>query len=326
MVTIGLNVLVIGLSTLAVLLGDPRPWMLVVASLLGLYAFGLMWVHYVVDAFNLEESTSRSYKFGYRLSRIMVLIAIIAHPLLINAYLFSLGYGLPPVSYETFLGGAAWAVLLGWAALAAFIAFEFKSKLKRFSRVIFHANAVAMFLVLIHGFLVGMVALSGWFVWVWWLYTAVFTIAIGVRYHAWYGTNTARRTMSFVIIAVLAVGVLLSGLSGASSDDSVKKETRTTDSAMLEGNDAPTQNDMADTPTISLDELATSNGKDGAKCLIAIDGTVYDASDNSQWSNGEHTPSNGRAKCGEDLTDAIRQSPHGKSVLGELPTVGSLGS
>jgi predicted heme/steroid binding protein len=36
------------------------------------------------------------------------------------------------------------------------------------------------------------------------------------------------------------------------------------------------------------------------------------------------SPSRGMAKCGQDLTEVIKQSPHGKAVLSELEQVGQL--
>jgi predicted heme/steroid binding protein len=65
------------------------------------------------------------------------------------------------------------------------------------------------------------------------------------------------------------------------------------------------------------------DGKDGHKCYVAVKGVVYEIADKGQWQNGEHTPSNGLAYCGADLSDAIDKSPHGSSKLEELPVVGT---
>ncbi|USN97848.1 MAG: cytochrome B5 [Candidatus Nomurabacteria bacterium] len=75
---------------------------------------------------------------------------------------------------------------------------------------------------------------------------------------------------------------------------------------------------------MTLEQLNKSNGLNGNKCLVAVDGNVYDASSNEQWRNGEHGPSGGQAKCGEDLSSLINQSPHGKRVLNKLPVIGIL--
>lgn len=78
------------------------------------------------------------------------------------------------------------------------------------------------------------------------------------------------------------------------------------------------------TDAITTAQLGKNNGKNGAKCWVAVNGTVYDVSSNKEWRNGEHTPSNGQAKCGRDESSSIGASPHGSSVLSSLPTVGTL--
>lgn len=74
----------------------------------------------------------------------------------------------------------------------------------------------------------------------------------------------------------------------------------------------------------SVEELATYNGKDGNPAYIAVDGVVYDVSNNKEWKNGEHIPTQGKLKAGVDASEIILKSPHGKGVLKELPVVGNL--
>jgi len=70
-----------------------------------------------------------------------------------------------------------------------------------------------------------------------------------------------------------------------------------------------------------VEELAQYNGKDGQPAYVAVEGVIYDVTDVPQWAGGEH---NGYS-AGADLTDAItQQSPHGTSVLADLPVVGTL--
>ena len=72
----------------------------------------------------------------------------------------------------------------------------------------------------------------------------------------------------------------------------------------------------------TAEELATYNGKDGQPAYVAVDGVVYDVTDVPQWANGEHA--NGLT-AGQDLTEEItNESPHGLSVLDDLPVVGTL--
>ena len=75
---------------------------------------------------------------------------------------------------------------------------------------------------------------------------------------------------------------------------------------------------------ISLDEVAKHTGKDGNSCWVAVDETVYEISGFVLWLEGDHKPSGGRAKCGKDLSEVIKQSPHGKSKLKLLKEIGPL--
>jgi predicted heme/steroid binding protein len=74
----------------------------------------------------------------------------------------------------------------------------------------------------------------------------------------------------------------------------------------------------------TLEELVANNGKDGRKCYVAVDGKVYEIEQGRLWKNGEHVTSKGQAHCGKDLSETIGKSPHGKSKLEALPTVGTL--
>lgn len=74
----------------------------------------------------------------------------------------------------------------------------------------------------------------------------------------------------------------------------------------------------------SLSQLAQSDGKDGQKCYVAIDGKVYEIEQGRYWQDGKHTTSNEQAYCGKDLSAVIGKSPHGKSKLTALPIVGTL--
>lgn len=77
---------------------------------------------------------------------------------------------------------------------------------------------------------------------------------------------------------------------------------------------------MVDESVFTLDELAEYNGKDGAKAYIAVDGVVYDVSDSKAWKDGMH---NG-FEAGKDLSEEMRNAPHGLSKLDNLKKVGIL--
>lgn len=86
---------------------------------------------------------------------------------------------------------------------------------------------------------------------------------------------------------------------------------------------SPVAVDEPDNP-VSKQELAAANGKDGNICLVAVDGTVYEISGFALWAAGQHTPSNGEAYCGADMTESLENSPHGRSKLELLRIAGYL--
>ena len=290
--------------------------MIDIASLLGVIAFSLMLVHYLADAIAPKQDDSKDVQ--YIASRIAVLVAIIAHPVLVNIYLISNGYGLPPESYETFVGSIV-PVLLGWAALAAFISFELRGKLQRFEHFIFHANIVAMFLILLHGFLIGMVIMQGWFVWVWWLYLIAFT-ALAIRRYWLYYQDNLRKWIAIGAVLALAFTAGFYGMRAVTEQSSAPAATTP---APVGTNNKSTNTPRSET-TITVAQVASSNGLNGAACWVAVDGTVYDTASSSEWRNGEHVPSNGQARCGQDLSEVIKRSPHGKEVLAKLDVIGKL--
>jgi predicted heme/steroid binding protein len=77
------------------------------------------------------------------------------------------------------------------------------------------------------------------------------------------------------------------------------------------------------TQKFNADTIKQYDGKDGHKCYVAVDGIVYEIAGKGLWQDGQHTPSDGQAYCGADLSQAITKSPHGKSKLEELPKVGT---
>jgi len=71
-------------------------------------------------------------------------------------------------------------------------------------------------------------------------------------------------------------------------------------------------------------ELAAADGRDGRPCLVAVDGVVYQIQGFTLWREGEHLPSEGRAYCGADMSEVIREAPHGTDKLELLREIGPL--
>jgi predicted heme/steroid binding protein len=73
--------------------------------------------------------------------------------------------------------------------------------------------------------------------------------------------------------------------------------------------------------TFTIEQLARYNGKNGNPAYVAIDSIVYDVTKSKAWKNGEHKRG---LKAGNDLSQQILKSPHGKKVLKKFPAVGRL--
>lgn len=89
---------------------------------------------------------------------------------------------------------------------------------------------------------------------------------------------------------------------------------------ILVGCSEPT-NPYTEGKTFTLAELANYDGQSGRQAYVAVDGVVYDVTNASNWTNGSH---NGVRLAGTDASSVILSSPHGKSVLTNLPVVGTL--
>ncbi|ERI89520.1 putative cytochrome b5-like Heme/Steroid binding domain protein [Clostridiales bacterium oral taxon 876 str. F0540] len=71
----------------------------------------------------------------------------------------------------------------------------------------------------------------------------------------------------------------------------------------------------------TLDELKKYNGQNGNPAYVAVDGVVYDVTHAKGWRNGKHE---GGITAGNDLSNEINKSPHGKDVLNGLTIIGKL--
>lgn len=116
------------------------------------------------------------------------------------------------------------------------------------------------------------------------------------------------KKLSLAISCILLFSVLM--FQGCRAEDSDTAASNPSESA---GSNPET--------VMSLDELSQYDGKDGNPAYIAVDGMIYDVTDVTQWTDGEH---NGYS-AGQDLTDEINNiSPHGVSKLKNIPVVGTL--
>ncbi len=69
------------------------------------------------------------------------------------------------------------------------------------------------------------------------------------------------------------------------------------------------------------EELKKYDGKDGRPAYIAYKGVVYDVSSSFLWKGGRHQALH---EAGNDLTEALKEAPHGEKFLEKFPIVGYL--
>ena len=72
---------------------------------------------------------------------------------------------------------------------------------------------------------------------------------------------------------------------------------------------------------LTLPELAVCDGKEGRPAYFAWDNRIFDATASRLWKEGLHM---GRHPAGTDLTEALRQAPHGEEKIVALAEVGEV--
>ena len=117
-----------------------------------------------------------------------------------------------------------------------------------------------------------------------------------------------RSKWSLMLQAGLA-GLLLVACAPDTVEDS---ETTSSEVVSVSSSDAEMQ-------TFTLEELSQYTGKDDQPGYVAVDGVVYDVTNVEAWKDGEHQIG---LTAGNELSEEINSSPHGKQVLEGLPIVG----
>ena len=117
-----------------------------------------------------------------------------------------------------------------------------------------------------------------------------------------------RSKWSLMLQAGIA-GLLLVACAPDTVEDS---ETTSSEVVSVSSSDAEMQ-------TFTLEELSQYTGKDDQPGYVAVDGVVYDVTNVEAWKDGEHQMG---LTAGNELSEEINSSPHGKQVLEGLPIVG----
>lgn len=119
-------------------------------------------------------------------------------------------------------------------------------------------------------------------------------------------TNSLIKKISISIIVILMIMVLV-GCSTTSVEETSTQESKT---IVEESVDV----------TMTLDELSKFDGKDGNLAYIAVDGVIYDVSSIPQWVGGMHLG----FSAGKDVSQEVKDSPHGVSKLSNVPVIGNI--
>lgn len=88
----------------------------------------------------------------------------------------------------------------------------------------------------------------------------------------------------------------------------------------LEMNPAAETMPMQNERTFTRRELAGYNGKNGAPAYVAVNGTVYDVTNNAAWGAATHFG----LSAGNDLTAQFSSCHAGQPILQKLPVVGKM--
>lgn len=71
----------------------------------------------------------------------------------------------------------------------------------------------------------------------------------------------------------------------------------------------------------TLEDLASFDGKNGRPAYFAYKGKIYDVSASKLWKDGVHLK---KHFAGKDLTDMLKNSPHGEEKIFQMPMIGQL--
>lgn len=121
-----------------------------------------------------------------------------------------------------------------------------------------------------------------------------------------------KRVLSLAFSIVFALAVL----GGCSNQEQTQKpQNQAQENGQEQG-----ANEPSESLEITLDELAKYNGKDGNPAYVAVDGVVYEVTEHPNWNEGMH----GKVSAGQDISQMLKDAPHGYSKLEGLKAVGKI--
>ncbi len=143
---------------------------LAVFPLLGVWAWSIMWTHYVYGALHIQFPRTFAVQHTYdRLSAWLVLLLIILHPALLAWEQKNQLSILPPESFYAYVSPSLELyILFGSVGLLLFLSYEFFNRLRTKPLLRRHwfwvslSQVGAMILIFVHGLRIGQTVLSGW--------------------------------------------------------------------------------------------------------------------------------------------------------------------
>lgn len=157
--------------------------------LFGLWAFSIMWTHYVVAEIKLWNPSLVSPKIYNKVSFYIVLALILLHPGLLAYGQWSIGQGLPPGSWFAYVGETLKIpIIFGITAWIIFLSYEVIIRLKNRPEIIKILwlvnifNTIAMSLIFYHALSLG-THLQGGFLYYVWLFYGISLFLIFIHLH-----------------------------------------------------------------------------------------------------------------------------------------------
>jgi predicted heme/steroid binding protein len=119
------------------------------------------------------------------------------------------------------------------------------------------------------------------------------------------------RISAWLCILLIITVFIASGCSSSSS---------TTPQNSVNSSNVNAAGTTSESRIFTASDLQKYNGQNGNPAYVAVEGKVYDVTNDKEWKNGRHEG----VSAGQDITALMSKSPHGNKVLVGLPVVGTL--
>ncbi len=124
------------------------------------------------------------------------------------------------------------------------------------------------------------------------------------------GENLMKFNLKLLTVANAIIILLSLSACGNQTDTNAPSSPQSSASSSLE----------SELKAFTKEELKSFDGKNGNPAYIAIEGKVYDVTNIPEWNAGKHQG----FEAGNDLTNEMKNSPHGLSRLEMAKVVGIL--